>query len=273
MLNSASLIISTYNNTRFLKPSLLSAFQQGPSLKEIIVVDDGSTDETKALIKSMHTQSPVPLFHVWHKDEGFKLAEIRNKGAKEASGDVLIFIDGDMFLHPKFVDDHVSFSKENQFLQGSRVILDPKATEKVVGRDIYRLIKFYEPGLRNRLYAIRSSFLARMHKSKNSYFWSIRGCNMSVPRKLYEKINGFDSRFIGWGREDSEFAARLLNSGAKRRDIKNMAVAFHLYHEEATRKSLEDNHKRLMETVENKIIRTDFGLNEAKDYTIFKYNI
>ncbi|MBK8109891.1 MAG: hypothetical protein IPK46_05905 [Saprospiraceae bacterium] len=55
------------------------------------------------------------------------------------------------------------------------------------------------------------------------------------------RVNGFNEAFIGWGREDSEFVCRLLNAGIQRKNIALAAVAWHLYHPEASRKMLPEN--------------------------------
>ena len=52
------------------------------------------------------------------------------------------------------------------------------------------------------------------------------------------RINGFNNDFIGWGREDSEFASRLLNTGIKRINLKFNAIQYHLWHQESSKKSL-----------------------------------
>ena len=74
-----SLILSTYNNPQVLALCLESIRQQKHLPDEVIVGDDGSTDETRRLLDSLRTDFPVPLIHVWQEDDGFRLAKIRNK--------------------------------------------------------------------------------------------------------------------------------------------------------------------------------------------------
>ncbi len=267
-MKSASLIISTYNNTKFLKPVLLSAFlQETKNLNEIIIIDDGSKAETLSLISEMSVQSPFKIIHVWHPDNGFRLAEIRNKGARESTGDILIFIDGDMCLEKNFVEDHIFVSNDNLFLQGSRIRLGPKITEKIASSGAFKAPSIFSHDIANRIYVIRSKILSKLHRTKKGHTRGIRGCNISVPKVLFEKVNGFDSRFVGWGREDNEFVARLLNAGADRRDIKNLALAFHLYHIEVERESLKTNDTLLNNTIDGKLTYSVDGVLEAVNYT------
>jgi glycosyltransferase involved in cell wall biosynthesis len=272
-MKTASLVISTYNNTGFLKPVLLSAFlQETKKLREIIIIDDGSKPETLQLIEELSVKSPFKIIHVWHPDDGFRLAEIRNKGAREATGDILIFIDGDMCLEKNFVEDHISASQENLFLQGSRIRLGPKITKKITSSGSFKSPSFFSLDIKNRFYVIRSKALSKLHATKKGYERGIRGCNISLHKTLFEKVNGFDNRFVGWGREDNEFVARLLNFGADRRDIKNLALAYHLYHNELERVSLIENDKILNSTLNNKFTYALNGFKEANNYITRVFN-
>lgn len=53
----------------------------------------------------------MPLIHLWQEDNGFRLAMMRNKSVAAATGDYIIEIDGDIFLHNKFVEDHKRLAK------------------------------------------------------------------------------------------------------------------------------------------------------------------
>ena len=66
-------------------------------------------------------------------------------------------------------------------------------------------------------------------------------------------VNGFNEDFIGWGREDSEFTARLLNCGLMRKNLKFSAIAYHLYHTLNDRAHLTANDELLRNTVERKV--------------------
>ena len=84
---SISLIISTYNNPDYLELVLMSVMNQHVLPNEVLIADDGSTKDTKELIIAYQQKMLVPLIHVWHEDDGFKLSVIKNKAAAKASSD------------------------------------------------------------------------------------------------------------------------------------------------------------------------------------------
>src|SRR5512145_2536109 len=97
----ASIIIPTYNQARFLPEAIESAIAQTYPAVEIIVVDDGSTDETPALLKS-YTNQVTTI-----RQENYGLAAARNAGWRAAYGDYLLFLDSDDRILPDKVERHI----------------------------------------------------------------------------------------------------------------------------------------------------------------------
>jgi len=87
--------------------------------------------------------------------------------------------------------------------------------------------------------------LSSIFSNKNNNLRGIKTCNMSFFKEDCLKVNGFNGDFIGWGREDSEFVVRLLNSGVHRQNIKFNCIAYHIWHSENTRESLKVNDETL----------------------------
>ena len=255
----SALIITTYNWSEALELVLLSITKQTILPDEVIIADDGSKSQTKILIEKYQKIFSIPLYHFWQEDNQFRAASARNGAIRLAHSEYLIFIDGDMILHPSFIADHLSFSKQGTFLQGSRVLIDKVKTRQIL-QDKNFPFSFLERGFLNRKNAIHSHILAKLYSQYRTTIKGIKTCNFSLYLCDAYKVNGFNEDFIGWGREDSEFAVRLMNAGIHRKDIKFHAIAYHLYHAENTRDSLSENHKRLQEAIENNKIWCESGL-------------
>lgn len=259
---SCSLIISTYNWPDALNLVLKSISTQIMMPTEVIIADDGSRPDTKELIDRWKPNLPVPLIHVWQEDNGFQLAKIRNKAITKATGDYLISIDGDMVLSPYFVIDHLQFAKPNTFVQGGRVIVSQQKSAEAFEHQELKL-NFLTSGISNRKNALRLIPLAKLI----SYFETtkldrIRGCNQAFWRHDLLKVNGFNEAMVGWGREDSELAVRLFNSGVKRRNLKFAAPAYHLYHKENNRDRLNENDQLLKDAIQNSAHFCDKGISQ-----------
>lgn len=104
-----SIIIPTYNEQAHIKACLESLLSQTYTPTEIIVVDDGSTDQTRSLIKSFKN---VKLLTQSHQGPG----KARNLGARKSRGDILVFVDADMAFDPKFITHLTAPIRKNQSL-------------------------------------------------------------------------------------------------------------------------------------------------------------
>ena len=224
-----SLIITTYNREDALNIVLKSVALQSLLPDEVIIADDGSTEATAEVIHEHQQQFPIPIIHCHHQDLGFRVAHIRNKAIRNASGDYIILTDGDMILHPDFVKDHAASAKLGFFIQGSRVLLDEITTKKTIENHRLRF-SWISKGITNRFNAMHNALLMHIILIEKKDYHGIRSCNMSAWRQDIFAINGFNEAFVGWGREDSEFALRLLNSGIMRLNLRFGAICYHLWH-------------------------------------------
>ena len=133
---TVSLIITTYNWPRALYLCLDSVMQQTVMPSEILVADDGSGISTRDVVRHFQNISPVPVRHIWHEDNGFRLAAIRNKAIAASKGKYIIQIDGDLILQRNFIQDHMLFAREGCFVTGSRGIITELLTRKVLSGEI-----------------------------------------------------------------------------------------------------------------------------------------
>lgn len=227
-----SLNVSTYNRPDALAVVLRSAFWQTRLPDEIIVGDDGSKSDTKAVIDRLRSESPVPLIHVWQEDKGFRLAMMRNKSVAVASGEYIIEVDGDVMLHPKFVMDHLKVARPHHYVKSGRANLNTQITESICAAGEPRIIHWWSRGIKSKpVRCLRIEFVSRLlapYYRRNQP--SALGCNISFYKADFLHINGYDESFEGWGGEDMDLGKRLVYSGVKKLHLKFSALVYHLYH-------------------------------------------
>ena len=261
---TTALIITTYNAPRDLRCTLRSVAEQTVMPDEIIIADDGSRDETRELIDSMRPLFGARLRHVWQPDEGFQLSRIRNKAIAACRSDYIIMVDGDVVLHPHFIDDHIKFARQGTFVAGMRSMLAPKPSERLREGCFHGKPAWWNTSMDAlRVYSLRAKWLTPL--LRNHHQGSVRqliGCNMAFWRDDAIAVNGFDESFTSWGEEDREFAVRLYNRGLKRRNMIFSGLQFHLYH--PTRKddgTLVGNGDMLRSAISSGRVRCEQGLN------------
>jgi glycosyltransferase involved in cell wall biosynthesis len=257
-----SLIVTTYNSPERLDLYLCSVKKLRVLPKELLVADDGSAEETAELIRRHQSSFPIPLIHVWQEDCGFRAAKIRNEALKASSGRYIIFTDGDIILHPAFVADHLQMAREGFFVQGSRILLSERGTAGVLESGSVSL-HLFSAGINSRWKAISCLFLRKLFSQASSRLKGIRTCNFALWRNDAFRVNGFNEEFEGWGREDTEFALRLLHSGIKRLNLRFGAIIFHLHHPENDRSALPENDLILEKTSREKLRYCVKGLTRA----------
>ncbi len=257
-----TLIITTYNWPEALKVVLNSVKTQGRLPDEVIIADDGSTQETRQLVNEMAKSFPVPLIHSWQRDLGFRLSRSRNKAIHLAKMDYIVLIDGDMILDKHFIADHLKVAAPGFFITGKRIKLGSKLSWQAMMEN--SRLSFFSSGIsRGRELCLRSSLLQSFHSMKKCHsIEGIHGCNLAFWRQDAIAVNGFNAEFEGWGPEDKEFALRMINSGILRKQMKFYGVAFHLNHNESSKDQLGKNENIFSHIKNNHIICCQRGLCE-----------
>lgn len=260
---TSSIIIATYNWPQALEVCLSSLLKQKVLPEEIIIADDGSTSETKNVISKFKEHFKVPLVHVWHEDKGFQLSVIRNKAVAESKADYIIQVDGDLVLHRDFIKDHINAASQGYFIAGSRALIDKDLTSQILsGKPLPAMLlnshvsnqlnTLHQPGI--------SNILSKIFTSRN--YKSIRGCNMSFWKKDFIAVNGYDEKYTGWGREDSDLVIRFFKYGLKRTYFKWRGVVYHLHHTEHDRANLITNDALLKQAMQQQSYRCEKGIDQ-----------
>ncbi len=258
-----SLIVSTYNKPDYLLKVLESVLYQTVFPFEVIVADDGSTEETAITVKNFSKNAPFPVKHVWQEDLGFRAAKIRNEGIKVSEGDYIIFLDGDCIVNKHFIEDHIKLAEKGCFVQGKRILLDEEISKVFSYKEVNSFFKLILNlnHMKNIHHIFRLSFFPAI---KNQNLKGIKSCNMGFWKEDLLSVNGFNEVFVGWGREDSEIAVRLFKYGLKKKVHPFMAVCFHLWHKENPRDRLNKNDEILKNTIESKGYICKDGIKKIK---------
>ncbi len=231
---------------------------------EVLIADDGSGADTEKTIGQFKSRAFFHVEHLWQKHDGFRAARIRNQAIKKARGEYIIFLDGDCVPERHFIDDHLCLAEEGFFFQGKRVLLNRNASnrfEPAQGRAMMlRLLA--GGGVKNAHHMIRMPFWP---SSWDASLKGIKTCNMGMYVKDLLAVNGFNEGFVGWGREDSELAARLFKFGLMRKKHPFMAACFHLWHEEVSRDRLAINDSILQQTIAGSEYRCKDGIFKIPD--------
>jgi glycosyltransferase involved in cell wall biosynthesis/peptidoglycan/xylan/chitin deacetylase (PgdA/CDA1 family) len=141
-MSFVSIIITTYNQSRFIADAIDSAIFQSYENVEIIVIDDGSTDNTSVVLKKY----PSVIYH-YQTNQGLSAA--RNTGITKATGQFILFLGADDLLYPDGIRLNVqaiSNSAETAFVSGSFKYIDVNKIEEesishaIVGNHFHRLI-------------------------------------------------------------------------------------------------------------------------------------
>ncbi len=101
-----SVIISTYNHPQWLENVVWGYAVQTHRDFELVIADDGSTDETRLTIQRLRRETGLEIRHVWQEDRGFRKCSIMNRAILEATTEYLVFTDGDCIPRSDFLAQH-----------------------------------------------------------------------------------------------------------------------------------------------------------------------
>ncbi len=207
-----SVIIPTYGREEVLCNSILDVLEQDYPNFEVLVVDQTAKHqpEIEVFLAEQHAAGKIKWFRVnWASLPG-----ARNYGIRRAKGEIILFIDDDIRLHPGFLAAHAKNFLEKPEIGAiaGRVfdrmkIADAGVTDKTIE---YLPPQAMDPG-------IAWYYIDFVHTVKPQEVLTARGCNMSFRREIFTKYGlWFDERFCGSAvREESDFCLRLRQTGYK----------------------------------------------------------
>ena len=234
-----AVIVSTYERPDALGAVLRSLDDQTYRRFEVVVADDGSGPNARALVARRAEELGYPLRHVWQEDRGYRLAAIRNRAAAETEREYLVFLDGDCVVRPDFLRRHARLAEPGHFVHGSRVRLDRRLSRTVLERGLpvgrWRTSRWLVERLRGRVDRFTPLLrvpLGPLRRVSPRKWQGVKGCNFAVWRTDFLAVNGFDEGYEGWGFEDNDLVVRLIRNGVRRKQGRYAVPVLHLWHEE-----------------------------------------
>lgn len=267
---NAAVVISTYNRPKALDLVLQGLSRQKVKAQQIVVGDDGSTNETGDVIERWRARG-LPVEHCWHEDRGYRKSVIMNQAIRMVKQPLCLFTDGDCVPLEGFVRDHIRYAEAGFILAGPRMLADPaltksleSGTDNCFGRSIFWWMEQRLRGRVNRLLPLIHLPDGAWRKSSPRKWEWVRGCNFSVETKYVWRVGGFEENLFGWGPDDSDIAVRMINSGARVKSLRFAAPVLHLWHKEESRVTLEQNLAYLHVALAEKRTRATAGFSDAE---------
>lgn len=243
---TVSVLIPVYKNLVALGLILEALRRQSRRPDEIVIAEDAMEETTVSFLEAY---TDLPITHIRHEDRGNRKTIILNKAVCRASGEYLVFIDGDVIPYTRFIEYHTALARPRRVLSGRRVNLDAAFSRRLYEGSLSarRLERFYP------LYALRFMFdrsvryeqgfqlsprgmIYRLFLKRRKRHVDIIGCNFSCFKADFAAINGFDESYLvsRFG-DDVDLTWRFRAAGYTIASVKNLANLFHLHHSRGSR--------------------------------------
>lgn len=264
-----SVILSTYNAPVWLEKVVWGYSVQSHRDFEILVADDGSTEETAQCIDRLREETGLTIRHVWHPREGFRKCTIVNRAVQQAESDYLLFTDGDCVPRWDFLEQHVTLAEPDWFLSGGAIRLPMNVSRQLTRDDIasgritdatWMKANGLE-GSKKLLMLWCGPTLARFMDAITPTKATWNGGNASAWKRDILRVNGYDER-MEHGGLDRELGERLVNLGLRAKQIRHRAICLHLDHSRgyARKDALERNNRIRQQTRRLRLVWTDHGI-------------
>ena len=273
-MRALSVIFTTYNSTTWLEKVLWGFASQSHEDFELIIADDGSKQETAALITRLQEETGLDITHLWQRDDGFRKCRVLNKAILQAAHDYLVFTDGDCIPHPDFLKTHAALATPGRFISGSYFRRSLPASEAIQRSHVESGECFQTSWLRaqgmprsKKMRRVEASPLVdRIMSPLTMRSCTFKGGNSSAWRSDLVSANGFDER-LGYGGEDRELGVRLQNAGVRPLNARYKTTCLHLEHPRGYLDPavMAQNKAILRETSKSGRKRAERGIQELLD--------
>lgn len=277
---SLGVVIPCHNNSWQLRGVLVSLHYQTVKPEMVVVVDDNSSSREASRLRSScrdfgarYMQLPTPRNPL---EELGRRSAARNVGTEHLSTDIILYLDGDMLLNPRYIEEVKEYHTryDDIYIRGLRrsipIPYQRMGMEVCLHEVARRRITVETQSLR---YIVPTADFVASHAYRDAYYDRWEWCasnNLSVRMDHVVQIGYWDEDFVGWGEEDIEFSFRLYRSGGIPIHVmSDHALAYHLDHpidHGLNRSTLEKNARHLLtkfpQIAENRIeAYARYGIN------------
>jgi glycosyltransferase involved in cell wall biosynthesis len=227
-----TIIVTSFQMPGHLRRVLESIAVQATMRRlEVVVADDGSTDDTPLVVSQFAKAAPFPVHFVTHAHTAFHAARCRNEGVSRASAPHLLFVDGDCLLPPDHVEQHLRAARPGSVTCSYCIRLEEAVSAQVTldcvrSGEYCRWVTADDRRKLRHMHFKSIWYTVIGHPTKPSF----RSGNFALARDDFERINGFDENFRGWGCEDDDFGRRLRIAGVQAVSVLNRTCVYHLWH-------------------------------------------
>lgn len=230
-----SLIICFYNRLDLLPICLDSLRGSSADFLEVVLADDGSSEDIVRSVRKLAKNYDFPIIHAWHPRQGARRSATRNNGIRHATGDYLIFLDADFALLPGAIHSHLKVAKPGYFVAGRCKYTSEEQCRRI-------LTAGASPALLESIYAELPEEPIKKEHRRFVHYALLRKFRLASPKKVtfgghfsaFKKdiaaVNGYDENFLGWGGEDIDFALRMVRAGFRGASAIKTARVLHLWH-------------------------------------------
>jgi glycosyltransferase involved in cell wall biosynthesis len=270
-----SVIIAVYKDIEALSLIIEALKEQTYRNFEVVIAEDNNASEMHDFVASI---KDLNVKHTFQEDLGVRKSRSQNNGILAASGEYLIFLDGDIIPYTTFIAGHVALAKKKRVLAGRRANLNknlskkfregtckPMELEKHYFTKGFELMfdknSRYEQGI----YIAPDSLLYKLFLANRDRNTSLIGCNFSCFKEDMVALNGFDESYgISSLADDVDLDWRFQAYGCELLSCKNVANTFHLYHEKQNNPTSETLRQQFEKNKQAKKYRCDAGLSMHK---------
>jgi glycosyltransferase involved in cell wall biosynthesis len=228
-----AVLVSSFERPGHLRRVLASiAAQRGVGgALEVVVTDDGSRDETPQLVRRFAASVGFPVRFTTHPHDGFQLSRCRNEGVRASTAPYLLFLDGDCILPPDHLRVHLDRRRAGYAMAGYYIYLSQEISEQISDDDVReaRYLSHITASQRMQIgwRHLRASYYSLIGDPRRP---KLLGGNLGIARADYERVNGYDENFQGWGCEDDDLRLRLRAGGVNVASIAWWTNTYHLWH-------------------------------------------